>query len=167
MSDLAGSLFMMGMIDSARDAYLVSSMTARYQWVRWQSTINLMELASFEGNAESFDRYGRELRNAALDPRLRSYFLLFYGEGSLRLGRHDEGLRSIAEAKEFAAAHKIFQLAHDAEKALVTGEKVLRLGNAASEWTAQAIPDEVAQVASALSDLRDSALTSPPLDEWP
>ena len=166
MSDLAGALFTMGMIDSARDAYLVSSMTARYQWVRWQSTINLMELASFEGNAEAFDRYGRELTYAALDPRLRSYFLLFYGEGSLRLGRHEEGIRSIAEAKEFATEHKIFQVAHDAERALVTGEKTARVAEAVSEWTARPIPEEVAQVVSALGSLRESTLRSPPVDEW-
>ena len=167
MSDLAGALFMMGMTEAARDAYLVTSMTSRYQWVRWQATINLMEMASIEGNAESFDSYGRELRNAALDPRLRSYFLLLYGEGSQRLGRHEEGLRSIAEAKEFATEHKIYQVAHDAEVALATGEKTARVDAAAKEWASRPVPDEVARVVSALSQLRESALSSPPIDEWP
>ena len=166
MADLGAAFGAMGLNDAARDAYLITSATSRYQWVRWQAAINLMEIASTEGNAESFDRYGRELRYAALDPRLRSYFLLLYGEGCQRLGRHDEGLRSIAEAHDFATDHKIYQVAHDAERALVAGEKIARADEAEKVWANEPVSAEVAYVMSALSNLRETALASPPVDEW-
>jgi hypothetical protein len=166
MADLAAAFGAMGLYDAARDAYLVTSTTSRYQWVRWQAAINLMEMAAVEGNAESFDSYGRELRYAALDPRLRSYFLLLYGEGCQLLGRHDEGLRSISDARDFAAEHKIYQVAHDAEQALVAGEKTARAVASAKAWANEPISAEVAHVMNALSSLREAALVSPPVDEW-
>jgi len=166
MADLAAAFYHMGLRDAARDAHLVTSMTSRYQWVRWQATVNLMEIASEDGNAEAFDAYGRELKNAALDPRLRSYFLLYYGEGCARLGRHDEALRSIAEARDFAAEHKIFQVAHDAERALTAGEKNARAEEAARVWANEPVSAEVAHVMSAVGKLREAATASPPVDEW-
>ena len=153
-------------MSGARDVYLLTSMTSRYQWVRWQATINLMDLASVDGNEAAFDDYGRELRNAALDPRLRSYFLLLYGEGALRLGRHDEGLASIEAARDYATAHKIYQVAHDAEQALVAGERAARAEEAAKVWAHQPVSDDVALVMSELSTLRERALSSPPADDW-
>ena len=166
MADLAAAFYHMGLHDAARDAYLITSMTSRYQWVRWQATINLMEMASNDGDVEAFEAYGRELRNAALDPRLRSYFLLYYGEGCERLGRHDEAVRSIEDARDFATEHKIYQVAHDADRALVAGEKSARVEAAKKVWANEPIPAEVANVVSALSQLRAEAVASPPVDEW-
>jgi tetratricopeptide (TPR) repeat protein len=166
MADMGGAFFMMGRREAARDVYLITSMTSRYQWVRWQAAINLMEIASYDGNEDAFDDYGRELRNAALDPRLRSYFLLLYGEGAMRLGRHDDGLRSIEEARDFATAHKIYQVAHDAGRALVEGERAVRADEAAKVWSAEPVREDVALVMSELSHLRERALSSPPVDDW-
>jgi hypothetical protein len=166
MADLAAAFYDMGLHDAARDTYLITSMTSRYQWVRWQATINLMEMASTDGNSEAFDAYGRELRYAALDPRLRSYFLLYYGEGCRRLGRTEEAIRSITEARDFATEHKIYQVAHDADQALVTGEKNARAEAAAKVWANEPVSAEVAHVVSALGKLREAAVASPPVNEW-
>ena len=166
MSDLAAAFYHMGLRDAARDAYLITSMTSRYQWVRWQAMINLMEMAAADGNTAAFDGYARELRNAALDPRLRSYFLLYYGQGCMRLARAEAGLQNIAEARDFAAAHKIHQVAHEAERALAAGEKIARTEEAARIWDSQPLPDEIAHVVSALSRLRESAAPSLPADEY-
>jgi hypothetical protein len=165
MSDLAAAFCGLEMHDAARDAYLVTSMTSRYQWVRWQALINLMELASMDGMADAFEGYGRELRNAALDPRLRSYFLLYYGEGCGRLGREDEGRKYIEEAREFASAHKINQVAFDAEKSLTTAGERTRKARVPTTWT-EPVPEDVAMVAVAMSQLREAAISSPPIDDW-
>lgn len=165
MADLAAALYHMGLHDAARDAYLITSMTSRYQWVRWQATINLMEMASTDSDTGAFDQYGRELKHAALDPRLRAYFLLYYGEGCARLGRHDEAERSLDEAVRFATDHKIYQVAHDAERELAKGEKIAR-AEAAKVQSGVPVPAEIAHVVTAISALREAAETSPPIDEW-
>jgi tetratricopeptide (TPR) repeat protein len=165
LSDLAAAFFEIGMHDAARDAYLVTSLTSRYQWVRWQATINLMELASVDGMEQACEGYGRELRHAALDPRLRSYFLLYYGQGCRRFGRQDEGTKYIEEARTFAAASKINQVAFDAERALADRERKTGGDVRETTWT-DSIPDEVVHVASALSHLREAAVFSPPVEDW-
>ncbi|MEO8193451.1 MAG: hypothetical protein ABI681_06340 [Gemmatimonadales bacterium] len=168
MADIAAAFVELGMRDSARDAHLVISMTSRYQWVRWQASINLMELAAMDGMEEAFDGYARDLKNAALDPRLRSYFLLYYGQGCLSFGRDEQGRSSIAEAKEFATRNKIHQVAFDADKALAAaqaGERKARTAMPANSWT-DPIPSDVEHVALALSHLRDATLSSPPADNW-
>ena len=165
MSDLAAALCEMGIHSAARDAYLITSMTSRYQWVRWQANVNLMELAAIDGIEDAFEKYAGELRNAALDPRLRSYFLLYYGEGCLGFGREEEGLKFIAEARDYATANKIYQVAFDAERALATGEKEVRAREAANVWTEAAVPDEITGVVAALGQLREAAFSSLPVDE--
>jgi hypothetical protein len=165
MSDLAAAFFHIGMHDAARDAYLVTSMTSRYQWVRWQATINLMELASVDGMADAFEEYGRVLTDAALDPRLRSYFFLYYGEGCQRFGREEEGRTFIGQARDFAVSHKIYQVAFEAEKALAAGERKSRTERRETTWN-EPIPEDVTQVATAVSHLRKAAMSSPPVDDW-
>jgi tetratricopeptide (TPR) repeat protein len=166
LSDLATSFFKLGMHDSARDAYLVTSMTSRYQWVRWQATANLMELASLDGMEDAFEDYGRVLKDAALDPRLRSYFLLYYGEGCQRFGREEEGRSFIEQARDYAVSHKIYQVAFEAEKALTAaGERRARNAKLDISWS-EPVREDVTQVASALSHLREYAVSSPPVDDW-
>ena len=153
------------MNEAARDAHMVISLTSRYQWVRWQATINLMELAFNEGDEKIFEEYGRELKYAALDPRLRSYFLYYYGLGCLKFGRDEEGMRWIADARDFAAKHKINQVMFEAEAALAKGEKEIRKASAAKHW-ADALPTEVLHVAEAFAQLRETAISSPPAEDF-
>lgn len=163
MSDIATSFYALGMHDAARDAYLVVSATARYQWVRWQATINLMELASVDGEEAAFENYASQLRNQALDARLRSYFLLFYGQGCARFDRLDEGNKYVAEAKHFAASSKIHQVAFEAEQELAAGPRKAREKTRQATW-AEEIPAHVAGIAAELSQRREAALSSG--DRW-
>jgi len=166
MADIAAAFIALGMHRTARDAYMIISLTSRYQWVRWQSEINLMELAAIEGMEEAFDGYARDLKNAALDPRLRSYFLLFYGQGCVRFGREQEGRNYIAEAQTFASIKKIHQVVFDAEKALaITAEERTSNLRTGTPWT-ERVPANVLEVASALTRLRESARFSPAADDW-
>lgn len=167
MADIAGAFVGLGVLDAARDAYLVISLTSRHQWVRWQAAINLMEIASLDGMEEAFFNYADDLRYAALDPRLRSYFLLYYGQGCIAFGRDDEGRRSIEEAFRFAARQKINQAAFDAEKALagLAEERKNMPSKVALPWS-ESLPDGVFEVAHALAQIRESALSAPQANDW-
>jgi len=164
-ADIAAAFQQLGMNEAARDAHIVISLTSRYQWVRWQAAINLMELAFNEGDEKTFEEYGRELKYSALDPRLRSYFLLYYGIGCLKFGRDDEGIKWIADARDFAAKHKINQVMFEAEAALAKGEKEIRKAAAAKHW-AEPVSPEVLHVAEAFAELRKTAVSSPPAEDF-
>ncbi len=166
IADIAAAFGEMGMRDAARDSHMVIALTSRYQWVRWQATINLMELAAMDEMEEAFFGYAKQLRNAALDPRLRSYFLLYYGQGLLAFGRDDEALETIAEAQDFAAQHKIHQVSHDASLALSAGSRDSARRRAAKPWASEEIPSHVYEVAEAMSSLRESALALPLPGDW-
>ncbi|MDO8501367.1 MAG: hypothetical protein Q7S20_05960 [Gemmatimonadaceae bacterium] len=167
LSDIAASFIELGMHDAARDANLVISLTSRYQWVRWQATINLMDLAARDGMEEAFFDYADQLRYAALDPRLRSYFLLYYGQGCVRCGREEEGRHQIAEAQRFATRQKIHQVAFDAEKVLASlaGERKSRPAEPVQPRS-DPVPDGALQVAEALTYIRKTALSSPQAGDW-
>lgn len=161
LADIAAGFAELGLRDAARDAQLLISLTSRYQWVRWQATLNLMELAAQDQVESAFDSYAKELKHAALDPRLRSYFLLYYGQGAIGFGRMDEGRISIREAQEFASRNHIHQVAHEAAAALVESERGSLRGSAPRPLTAGAIPREVFEVAEAICRLRETAVGSP------
>ncbi len=167
MADMAAAFGEMGLRDAARDTHMVISLMSRYQWVRWQSAINLMELAAHDGMEEAFYSYSKELKHAALDPRLRSYFLLYYGQGLITFGKEAVGMESIAEARDFAAQNKIYQVSHEAELALTVATREERARRAAILPPAfETIPEEVFEVAHAMSKLREVALSSPPVSDW-
>ncbi|MFN2604380.1 MAG: tetratricopeptide repeat protein [Gemmatimonadaceae bacterium] len=119
LADLAGSLSELGLLQAARDAHLILATTSQNQWVRWQATINLLELASREGMERAFDDYAAELRQSRLSPTHKAYFLLFLGEGLARFGRYESAQEVLLEAVAFASANQLNQIAFEADKALV------------------------------------------------
>ena len=160
LSDIAAAFGGMGMNEPARDGYLIVAATAQSQWVRWQATINLMELAALDDRERDFDAYARELGNASLDPRLRAHYYIYLGTGQQRFGNDAEAEASITEALSVAETNQLHQLAHEATVALAT----LR-SHAASKRALIAPPAEVPlflrEIASELSDLREAAMSSP------
>jgi tetratricopeptide (TPR) repeat protein len=161
VADIAAAFAGMGMRDAARDGYLIVAVTAQSQWVRWQATLNLMELAALDGREQDFDAYARELEIAALDPRLRAYYFIFLSAGQQRFGREAEAEASLAEGLEFATKNQLHQIAHEAQAAVAELES--RAGSRSAPWTPPVdVPSNVHHVATALSDLlREAAASSP------
>src|SRR5687768_11091436 len=157
LEDLAVAFSGLGMHDAARDAHLVLTMTAQAKFVRWQASINLMELASIEGMESAFDTYARDLRREPMGPWLKSYFLLFLGEGLERFGRVDAARQAFEQAIEFSAANQIHAATFKAESALVA------LRNAARPKAPPPIFSEVSEdvvsAAHAISELRKAAFS--------
>jgi tetratricopeptide (TPR) repeat protein len=157
LADLAAGFAEMGMRDAARDANMLLSATAQTQWVRWQATVNLLELASQDGMEQAFDAYAAQLRTAALGPMLRSYFLLFLGEGLERFGRYEASDQILTEAVDYATANQIFAVSFKAEDALASVRSRIPRKTAAPMF--DQVPQEILAAAHAISELRKAALS--------
>jgi tetratricopeptide (TPR) repeat protein len=160
LGDIAAMFTQLGMYDPARDANLVLAATSQAKFVRWSATLNLMELASFDGMSDAFDTYARELASAPLGPWVRSHYLLFLGEGMHRFGRIDAAIEALHEAVRFAEANQIHQIAFKAQDALAhiasAPRRVAPTFGPPPAW----VPDEVSTVVMAMSNLRSAALAA-------
>lgn len=123
LSNIATGFRLLGLLDTARDAYLVLASTAQEQYVRWLAEINLMELAAQQHVELQFDRYRRDLEPADLTPFLRVTYLIHVGRGYHLLGRAEEGIPFLEHAVEAASAYKLNQLLFEAESALVEARR--------------------------------------------
>ena len=160
LSDIAAAFGGLGLHDAARDAYVIVAATAQSQWVRWQATLNLMELAALDDREADFETYAREMASAPLDPRLRATYYLYLGAGQQRFGTAAEAEASFAEGLAVAQEHQLHQLAHEATVAL----SALEVHDASCRTliTPPAeVPLSLRKIASELSDLREAAMSSP------
>ena len=157
LEDLAVAFSEIGMRDAARDAHLILASTAQTKWVRWQATINLMELASLDGMEEAFETYASELRNAPVGAWLRSHYLLFLGEGLERFGRYEAAAEALEEAIAYTSANQIHSVTFKAEEVLGAVRTKTRRHAPAPVFAE--VPQEVLAAAHAISELRKAALT--------
>ena len=157
MEDLAVGFSELGMRDAARDTHLVLAGTAQTKWVRWLASINLMELAAQEGMEEAFDSYASQLRDAPLGPYLKSYFLLFLGEGLEQFGRFEAAEEVLSAAMSYADANQIHPVSFKADEALAAVRSKSRRPTKAPAYVQ--VPEEVLTAAHAMSELRRATLT--------
>jgi tetratricopeptide (TPR) repeat protein len=159
LEDIAAIFTQLGMHDPARDAHLVLTATAQTKFVRWLATLNLMELASLDGMEDAFDAYVRELARAPIGAWIRSHYLLFLGEGFHRFGRQEAAIQALEEAVSFAESNQIHQIAFKAQSAL---ESVRSMPKSTPTFTPSPtwVPDDVATVVRAISELRRAAVTA-------
>jgi hypothetical protein len=160
LADIAAYFAELGMREAARDAHMIVAVTSRYQWIRWQATVNLMELAALDGAEAEFDRWASELSTAELDPRLRAYYLLYRGTGCLGFGREQEGRELLEEAGRFASRNGIHKVFFEAENALSRIAELMRAPPAAVTTRDEDIPPDTYDIAKSLSHLREVALSS-------
>ncbi|MFL5622971.1 MAG: tetratricopeptide repeat protein [Gemmatimonadaceae bacterium] len=157
LEDLAVAFSELGMRDAARDTHLVLAATAQIKFVRWQATINLLELASIDGMEQAFEGYAAELRRAPLSTWLRAHFLLFLGEGLERFGRYEAAEQAFGEAVAYANANQIHSVTFKAEDGL---EHVrAKAQRECSVPILTQLPAEVLAAAHSISELRKAALT--------
>jgi hypothetical protein len=117
LADIAAAYAGLGLRETARNGYSIVAITSPHQWVRWQATLNLMELAIDDGDERLFDTYVEQMKSAALDPRLKTYFLFFQAMGAQRFGRGNE-LDLFETARKFAEVNKLHQIAFEIEAAM-------------------------------------------------
>lgn len=154
LADISAAYAELGMLDTARDGYSIVAMTSPHQWVRWQATLNLMELAIKDGDEGSFDNYVAQLEGVSLEPRLLTYFLYFRALGSRRFGRSDEHAL-FAAAQLSAESNQLHQLAFEIEAARDTDSVPEEIAGIATATEAEAA-DELRRIAEMLGHLRDT-----------
>ncbi len=154
LGDIAAAYAGLGMKDVARDGYSIVALISPHQWVRWQATLNLMELAIADGDERGFDDSVAQMQKATLDPRLHTYYLYFTGLGLRRFGRPNAE-QVLESARDFASQHQLHQLAHEIEQSIESGEVVPH----GSESSPLEPTEELQRVAEALMHLREDAVS--------
>ena len=147
LADIAAAYAELGMRDVARKAYSIVAMTSPHQWVRWQSMLNMMELAIQDGDEAEYDELSKRIEGAALDPKLQAYSLFYRALGSRRFGRPEADSHFNA-AQSYAESNKLNQLAFEIENARTTVPAA----------PPSATPsDDLLQIAEMIEHLRDQA----------
>jgi tetratricopeptide (TPR) repeat protein len=153
LSDVASSFMELGVLTAARDAFVVLASTAQEQYIRWAATINLMDVATRDGYEPAFEQCRRELADAALPPILAANLQLVLGRGLGAFGQKKFAGEAFTEAIRIATENRFFQLIYIAE----AGLKELEGPPPAVAGTPATIPESLAPVASALSEMREAA----------
>jgi len=158
LADLAAAFASLGMRDASRDANLLLAATAQTKLVRWQATINLMELAAGDNMEQAFDEYAMELRREPMGTYLKSHFLLFLGEGLEKFGRYEASVEVLTEAKEFAEQNQIFEVAFKADEVLHAVRSRARRHVVAPSFAD--VSHDVLAAAYDISELRKAVVTA-------
>lgn len=154
LADIAACFQELGMRESARDAHLIVAATAQDQWVRWQATLNLMELSSTDGMHEAFDSYASELAGASLSPTWRAYFYLYLGQGHERFGRYELAIENLTQAVAYASKHQIHRVTIEAEQALSAIAAGERKRARTDKYVEASYSGDVEEVVHAISEMR-------------
>jgi tetratricopeptide (TPR) repeat protein len=154
LADIAVMFIDLGVLSAARDALLIVAATAQEQYLRWASTINLLDISARERCEPVFEQYRRELADASLPASLEAAYYLTVGTGYAAFGRDDAARVALSKAVELATQHKLHQVGHQAEVALQNLEKSAR-------ETARATPYEpsehIEEIVAAIKDMREVA----------
>jgi tetratricopeptide (TPR) repeat protein len=149
--DIATGFLDLGLLDVARDAYVVLVATAQEQYVRWAAGLNLIDVASRQGMEPMFDRYRRDFENVELPPYLQASYYLIVGNGYRTFGRASEAVPYLELAVDVASRNELNKLLFEAEESLA-GARV-----AAARRTAAPAPEfssDVLEVADAIREMR-------------
>lgn len=157
LGDIAASFVKLGLLDSARDAYLVLATTAQEQYVRWTSVLNLLDIASMDGSEPLFERYRRELAHATLAPLTEAQFHLSVGQGYHRLGKLEVAVPALEQAISLSARHGFNQLLFEAEDTLSKARLAVIAERVHATYV---IPgSDLEGIAEAIRGLRELAVT--------
>lgn len=154
LTNIATGFRYLGLLDVARDAYLVLAATAQEQYIRWMSELNLMELAAEQRMELDFDRYRRDLAEAEFTPQLRVTYLLHVGRGYGALGNADAGIPYLERAIKLASEQGLNQLLFEAEEALV---EVRRRGGRTPVRSIELVDASIHVVINAIHGMKETA----------
>lgn len=118
LGDVAVSFLELGVYSAARDAYMILSATAQELYVRWGSTLNLLEIAAQTGAETLFELYRRQLAEQELPPRMATAYQLNTGLAYRRFGNHGRAHDHLQRAFAMAGEHGFIKYLLQAEEAL-------------------------------------------------
>jgi tetratricopeptide (TPR) repeat protein len=155
LNNIATAFRFLGLVDVARDSYLVLAATAEEQYVRWIAGLNLMELAAEQRSELQFEQHRREYESVDFTPILRVTYLLHVGRGYHTLGRASVGIPYLQQAIEVASQHQLNQLMFEAEGALAAARRDET--RVVTKTATAHIDDELRSVIDAIQDLKEMA----------
>jgi len=158
LADLAGAFESVGMRAASRDSNLLLVATTQTKFVRWQASINLMELAARDQMEQTFEEYANELRREPMGAWLNSHFLLFLGEGFESFERYEAAEQALSEARDFAEQNQIFAVSFKADEALQAVRAKARRHAAAPAFAD--VSHDVLAAAHEISELRKAAVAT-------
>jgi tetratricopeptide (TPR) repeat protein len=115
--DLAFAFMEIGLLDTARRAYLVVEIASEDPKLRWIAALNLMHLATIEGAETVFERHRKAMASESLPPRLAVNFNINVGEGYRRFGRMPQARAAFDRAIVLAERHQLNRELIEAETA--------------------------------------------------
>ena len=155
LGDIAAAYAGLGRRDTARDGYSIVAVTSPHQWVRWQATLNLMELAIDEGSEQVFDDFRSEMETQPLEPRLGVFFLMLKGRGLRRFG-HAGWEELLNEAHDKAVENRLHGMAFEVEAERARSVAPRADSNVS---TSAALNGELDQIAEAIRLLREEVVS--------
>lgn len=153
LNDLAAGFTQLGVLEAARDAFIVLAATAQEQYVRWLATVNLLEVAAQQTNEPLFEQCRRDLANESLPPSLEAQYHYHVALGYHALGNASLALRSVARANTLAETHRCNHLLFQIEEL----RTAVARGVLAEQRAARETPTELRDVAAAVSEMRQLA----------
>jgi tetratricopeptide (TPR) repeat protein len=153
LSDIALAFTQIGMLDTARDGFLVVAATAQEQFVRWLAMVNLIEIAALQPNQPLFDRYRRALSDEPLPPSLRVHYHLYSAMGHQVFGQLPAAEKNLSQARALAEEHGYNQLAFQIDS-LATK---VRQGIATERRAPRETETTVRDIAIAVTEMRELA----------
>ncbi len=118
LNDIGNAFHLLGLRSIARDAFMVLSMTAQQQYMRWLATLTLMEIAAEDGSEPIFEQYRSRLAPGALPPQLETEYYIRLGRSYRQLDREDLGQIALAKAVQLAEHYGFAALLFEAEAAI-------------------------------------------------
>jgi tetratricopeptide (TPR) repeat protein len=153
LADLANAFVQLGVLDVARDSYMVLANTAQEQYVRWLAMINLLEISALQTNEAVFESYRADLMGERLPSFLMAQYHYYTAFGYHAFGKNGIALRSLEQAAELAEAHRYNQLLFQVEELTAA----VKRGAAAERRAARPVPAELQDVTDAVSEMRQLA----------
>jgi tetratricopeptide (TPR) repeat protein len=150
--NLGMSFTQMGMLNEARDSYLIVNATAQEATMRWLAEMNLMELAYLETNEVSFEQHRRRLIGVELPPYLQAVYQETLAHGSRTFGRESAARAAFQEMRSVAERFGLNEFTIRADEALkdvMNATPPLVHGTRPKEQSS-----DISTVANAITDMR-------------
>ena len=148
LNDIGMAFHMLGIRSAARDAFLVLSVTATEQYMRWLATLGLMTIAAEDHSQPVFEQLQRTLRTASLPPQLETEYYLRLGLAYREFEEEDLCEIALAKAVKLAESYGFNQLLFEAESALASKP-------APRPKVTAYIPNEIEPVVEAMRSMRE------------
>jgi tetratricopeptide (TPR) repeat protein len=118
LNNIGTAFHMLGIRSAARDAFLVLSVAAQEQYVRWTAMLSLITLAAEDGSELAFDQLRAGIQAGKLPPEMKVDYFLHLGRAHRALEHEDLAEIAFAKAVELSECYGLNRQLFEAEHEL-------------------------------------------------